>query len=410
MFDKEKIFSDATAHQAKGISTKWRNIFAILAIVGAATFVFRIMGDAQQRTWQVFLVNFLYFTGMAQGMIIVACVMQITSARWGSTVKRFGQFGAFFLPVSLVFLAVLYFGRNHIFTWIADPVPEKASWLNVNFLFVRDFVGFILLAVLSFLFLNSSVRRDSKSTHGSEEMSAGGTDGATDSKLGLLAPILVMAFSVIYTVIAFDLIMSLDPHWYSTLFGAYFFITCFLSGLAGLVVIMVISRKHLGLESYITLDHFHDLGKLMFGFLVLAGDFFWSQFIVIWYGNLPEETEFVVLRTRQVPWEILTKVVFLGAFAIPFLLLLSRNLKKKPALIMTVSIIVLSNLWIERFLLIVPSIWKEHFVPLGIFEVLISLGFLGLFGWVYLIALQRNPALPVNDPLFLRYVRGETGH
>jgi Ni/Fe-hydrogenase subunit HybB-like protein len=405
MFDREKLYSDAIAHQQKGISSRWRIIFGILAVIGTVIFILNVMGDTPQRAWQVFLVNLLYFTGIAQGMVILASVIQITSARWGRPLKRFAELGAYFLPLSTIFLIILYFGRTELFSWIEHPIPEKQAWLNINLLFTRDFIGLVLLAVLSFLFLKTSAQLDSAAPAQDASMLE-----KISARLNLLAPVITLLYALIYTVVAFDLIMSLDPHWYSTLFGAYFFITCFLTGMAALVVILVVSRSHLGLQDYIGSKQFHDLGKLMFAFLVLSGDFFWSQFLVIWYGNLPEETAFVVLRIKTAPWSTLSYIVLFGAFAGPFVLLLSRALKKKPYGIMAVAIVILTCLWVERFLLIVPSIWHEHSLPIGISEILISLGFLGIFGLVYLFAIQKYPIFPVGDPFLQEHLEGYPRH
>ena len=106
MFDKENLFADATAHQAKGISSKWRIIFALLTVLGVVGFALGIMGESPERAWQVYLVNFLYFTGLAQGMVIFAAILQIANARWGRVLKRLAELGAYFLPLSLVFLII----------------------------------------------------------------------------------------------------------------------------------------------------------------------------------------------------------------------------------------------------------------------------------------------------------------
>ena len=409
MFDREKLYSDAVAHQKKGIPAKWIALFGILAVVGVVTFVLNVLGDTPQRAWQVFLVNFLYFTGISQGIVILASAMQITSARWGRPIKRFAELAAYFLPLSLFFLIILYFGRTYLFSWIAHPIPQKQTWLNVNFLFSRDLVGFGILAVLSILFVRASTQRDTIAITGGIQLDKSTLD-RLNSRLSILAPIIALLYAPIYSIIAFDLIMSLDPHWYSTLFGAYFFITCFLSGLAALVVILAVSQKRLGLQGYITSKQFHDLGKLLFGFLVFSGYFYFSQFLVIWYGNLPEETGFVILRLREAPWSTLSRIVFFGAFAGPLILLLSRSLKKKPYAIMSVAIVILTCLWVERFLLIVPSVWHDHSLPIGVSELLVSFGFLGIFALVYLFAIRKHPILPVNDPFLREHLEGYPGH
>jgi Ni/Fe-hydrogenase subunit HybB-like protein len=196
------------------------------------------------------------------------------------------------------------------------------------------------------------------------------------------------------------LIMSLSPHWHSTLFGAYYFVGSFYTGLAALAVLSFISIKTMGLGRVIESKHFHDLGNLLLAFCLVTGDFFYSQFLVIWFGDLPNETRYVLLRVRESPWDFLAWTVLFVCFAIPFVMLLSRNFKKKPAFMMTLAVIILTGMWLERFLLVVPSLWKEGYIPLGLMELLITTGFLGVVALCVLLFLRRFPILPVSDPLF----------
>ncbi len=399
MFDNQRMLTDAMAHQTKGLSGRWRGVLWLLTVIGIVAFFLGVNGPVPLRAWQTYLVNMVFFTGMAQGMVIFAATLQMTKAQWGRPVKRLAELAAYFLPLSLVFLLILYFGRTIVFPWIQHPIPEKQAWLNDSFLFARDFLGLLVLAALSYAFLKNSLKPDLAAI---AKKNWGEDPPARQSALqgsGTIATILVLAFAVIYSLVAFDLIMSLDPHWYSTLFGAYYFITSFLTGMAGLVVVLVVARKHFGLHSYIGAKQFHDLGKLIFGFTIVAGDFFWSQFLVIWFGNLPEETQFVILRIREMPWAVLSYVVLFGAFVIPFVLLLSRGIKKKPAAMLTIATMLLLGMWLEKFLLVVPSIWHEDTLPLGVSEVLITLGFLSIFVLTYAFAISRHPILPVGDPL-----------
>jgi Ni/Fe-hydrogenase subunit HybB-like protein len=399
MFDRQKLHADAIAHQSRNLSGRMRLLLILIALVGAASFVAGITGDEPLRAWQVFLVNVLYFTGIAQGMVILAATLQMTSARWGRPIKRIAELGAYFLPLSVPLLIVLYFGRTLIFPWIAHPIPAKQGWLNVPFLFTRDLIGLLIMAALSLAFLRQSLRPDLLAL----KRGSLADDPAESQKAvhlqNILAPVLGIAFAVIYSLIAFDLIMSLDPTWYSTLFGAYYFITSFLAGMAGLVVILALTRKRWGLERYIGTKQFHDLGNLIFGFTIVAGDFFWSQFLVIWYGNLPEETRYVILRIREMPWAVLSYIVLFGAFAIPFVLLLVRKLKQNPTAMLVVAGMLLLGLWIEKFLLVVPSIWHQGTLPIGVGEILITLGFLAIYVLTFLYAAARHPILPVGDPL-----------
>lgn len=405
MFDKQKLLSAVTAQQKKTITAKLAGVAGIFLLAGIIAFLIGVFGGNPQKTWQIFLVNFLYFSGIAQGMVVFAAALQMTNAKWGRPVKRIAELGAYYLPLSLLLLVVLYFGKAHLFPWIDHPIPEKAHWLNANFLFTRDFIGLLILTLLSLWFVKISLRPDRAALSGKEEGSENLASGLFN-----LAPIIAILYAVIYSLIAFDLIMSLDPHWYSTLFGAYFFITSFYTGMAALVVIIVFSRRYYNLGEYIKPQQFHDIGKLLFGFCVVSGDFFFSQFLVIWYGNLPEETQYVILRLREAPWSALSYIVLFGAFTIPFILMISRKLKHNPATMAGIATLILVGVWLEKFLLVVPSIWHQHSLPLGISEILVSLGFLSSFVLIFIFAAGKHPLLPVGDPLLREYLEKGAGH
>ena len=150
---------------------------------------------------------------------------------------------------------------------------------------------------------------------------------------------------------------------------------------------------------------FHDLGKLLLGFCVVTGDFFYSQFLVIWYGNLPEEAQYVILRVRNTPWQVLAWTVLIVCFALPFFILLNRKIKMKPRAMVILGVIILIGMWLERLLLIAPSLWKGEQLPLGMIELLISAGFFGAMALCVLLFLRQFPILPLSDPLFLEMLQ-----
>jgi Ni/Fe-hydrogenase subunit HybB-like protein len=177
--------------------------------------------------------------------------------------------------------------------------------------------------------------------------------------------------------------MALDPSWYSTLFGAYFFVSSFYLGLAAIAILAVLAQRRLGLEEQIGRRQFHDLGKLLFGFCLVTGNFFWSQFVVIWYGNLPEETAYLILRGYEMPWAPLTWTILIVSFIIPFLLLLSRRVKESPRILLPIALVILIGMWIERYILVVPSLWHQAGLPFGWIELLITGGFLAAVALSY---------------------------
>jgi hypothetical protein len=224
----------------------------------------------------------------------------------------------------------------------------------------------------------------------------------------VLSPLMGIAYAFVLSLLAFDLIMSLDPHWYSTLFGAYYFMGSFYSGLSALYLLSQIFQRFSGsgelIRAHLHPHHIHDLGKLVFAFCLFTGYLFYVQFLVIWYGNLPEETRYVILRVRFTPWEPVAWTILALIFIVPFLGLLRRKNKMNPAVILFLSGSILVGMWLERFILVAPSIWKGEELPLGLMEVLISAGFLGLLALSLTAFLRRVPFFPLSDPLFRKSV------
>jgi hypothetical protein len=174
--------------------------------------------------------------------------------------------------------------------------------------------------------------------------------------------------------------MSTDPHWYSTLFGAYTFIKAIYAGFGAIILLAAILHLNPKIPFTLTPGKLADMSTLFFGFSIIWGDFFYSQFVVIWYGNIPEETAYIIERTMTHPWSYLAWTVFIGSFILPFIILLNRRIKQSPRCMIVLSSCVLAGLWIEHFLLLGPSLLEHDpaVVPIGISEIIVTLGFLGL--------------------------------
>jgi Ni/Fe-hydrogenase subunit HybB-like protein len=369
----------------------------VLLATGAATFLLAVNGPNKLRVWQILLVNFLFWSGMAQGGLVFAAIYQVTQARWGGAVKRLAEGMAAFLPLSFLLFLLLFFGREVLFPWVLKPVPEKGAWLTVPFLFLRDGLSLLILYGVSFAYLYYALRPDLGMTYKDSSLFTRGWRGLEAERersrrvLAILAPIFLLLYALVFSLIGFDLAMSLDPHWHSTLFGAYFFLSSFYVGLATLAIIAVLARRHLKLGGEIGRTQFHDLGKLIFGFCLVTGDFFWSQFVVIWYGNLPEETGYVILRAMEMPWAPLSWAVLIVGFIGPFLVLLSRRVKESPWTLFTVASFIVAGMWLERYILVAPSLWHTPSLPLGWIELSITLGFFAAFALSYLAFVTRLP-------------------
>ena len=390
-------------------SRSGRGILWVLLGVGAVTFLLEMKGSHAQRAWQVFLVNFLFWFSLAQGGIVFAATYDLTRAKWGGTLRWLAQGMGMFLPISLLFFFVLFGGTDMLLPWVTEPVPEKAQWLNVPFLFSRDTLALVILYGfnLAYLFyaLRPGVGARLEQHQGAPSLLVRllvkgwrGYDAEQERSqhvLAFLVPIFLMVYVVVFSLLGFDWVMSLDPHWYSTLFGAYFFISSFYLGLAATAIIAILLRKSLSLDTMNGHMSFHDLGKLLFGFCLVAGDFFWSQYVVIWYGNIPEETHYIILRTREMPWTVISWLVLILCFIGPFVVLLSRRVKENPKFFLPVASSIVLGMWLERYLLVVPSLGHTHSFPLGWIEVLVTLGFMATFLLSYLAFVSRFPC-PVD--------------
>ena len=208
------------------------------------------------------------------------------------------------------------------------------------------------------------------------------------------AGVYCFTFALVLSLIGFDLVMSMDPHWVSTLFGAYHFVKAFYLGLGALIILAAIVTLRQGRLSGLHDRHFHDVGKLFFAFCLLWADFFYVQLTVIWYGNIPEETHYVILRTILPPWNSLAWTVFVMAFIIPFIVLINKRVKTRPRFMMALCAMVIVAMWLEHLLLLGPA-WDHAAaaVPLSLFDGLISIGFLGLMALAVAGMLKTFPEL-----------------
>ena len=393
------------------VSDATRRLWLVAGLVGATAFLYGVWLGDSIRAWQSLLVSFLFFGGLAQAGVTVSAIMQVTSSRWGRALKRTAEATAAFFPISFVLLLVLLAGVSAWAPWVHEPVDAKTAWLTVPFFVTRQLLGFLLLTGLSLRYVYRSLRPDIGLLDQSGEHTATGLSRrlitgwhgihqerqTAQQAQSRLAPAVLLAYGWVFTLVGVDFFMSLDPHWFSTLAGGYYFVGNLFLGLAFLTVIAVWSRERLQLTTYVGPHQLHDIGKLLFCFCILWAYMFWSQYLVIWYGDLAEETEFIYHRMHGA-WGPVAWTVFAMAFVIPFVVLLSRAVKTSPRGLTLVAIVALIGMWLERFILVSPSLWRGAGVPLGLIELLVTLGVAALFAWSYTTFLQTFPVLPLADP------------
>lgn len=384
----------------------------VLAAVGLVVFVIGLFVQPD-RAWQSLLINWLYFTSISSAGVVFVAVQRITTARWSRPIVRFLEGYVAFLPVAFVLLVlILVVGRDHIFWW-SHEVPhihEKAIYLKPSFILSRAILVFLIISGLSVWYVYTSVRLDVGLVPEAGARWARGLRArmrrgfgeerrelhSTHSLQGRLAVFLGFAFVFGWIVLSWDLSMSLDQHFQSTMYGWWFFMGGWVTALASWTLIVLAWRRYLGRYDLIEEKHFHDLGKLCFAFSAFWGYLTFGQYLVIWYGNLAEETHWMRLRLIEA-WRIPTLLTVGLMFFVPFFGLLSRAAKVfLPTLALFATSTVL-GLWVHRYLEVYPSIHGVvSDLPLGIWEIGIAFGYLGIWGFCYLAFMDAFPRMRVT--------------
>ncbi len=364
-------------------------ILPALVLVGFGAFLFQALGQHPERAWQAYLVNFILWSAVAQGALLFSAVLHVTKARWGRPLQGLAESFAGFFPVSFVLFLLLFPGRAFVFPWLGGDLHGKEGWLSIPFLFCRDAAGLLILYGLGFAYLHHGLKLKKGLRDASEK-----TGDGWHHRMTVLAVLYILAYALVLSLLAYDLVMSADPQWISTLFAPYAFVKAFYLGLGALIIVAALVRIRHGAASTLTSSHFHDLGKLFFAFCLLWADFFYCQFLVIWYANIPEETSYIIQRTMSLPWSRLAWAVFILSFVLPFFILLNKQVKTKPRFMIGLCSLVFVGIWLEHFLLLGPSLNPgAESLPMAVTDVLITLGFLGLMAMAVRYALARFPEL-----------------
>ncbi|MBI1797016.1 MAG: hypothetical protein HY076_07900 [Candidatus Eisenbacteria bacterium] len=409
--EREAVLKDLAGKLRVRPNPARRRIWMVCMAIGLATFAW-LLATEPQRAWGAWAINTLYWLGIAQGAIVLACAIRLANGRWAGPIVRIAESLSAYMPFGLAALAILLAaGIWTYLPWTKHVEPRQAAYLNVPFLYIRTLIGQGLLWWMTRALVRTSLRTDAYLLKGHvpaelkadyDKLSDGwkGDDAevaAQRDRFSKLAPGIIVAYAVFSTLLCWDFVMSLTPEWTSTLFGWWFFMGAFLSGIAMTALIATRLRSRYALERYITPAHFWDTGKIAFGFSIFWVYQFWSQYLPIWYANMPEETGWVFLRFEP-PWRTLAWTVFTFVFLLPFIGLMNIHTKRSPFWLALFSIIILGGLWMERHILVMPSLQPDKFW-VGLPEIGVTLGFLGLFGWAVQGFVSRYPAVKVSDVL-----------
>lgn len=390
--------SAASVELPSSLSSLQKVGIALAVLAGGATVAGAFV--APDHFYKAYLVGYLFWIGIAAGSFAVVMLHHLTAGAWGFSVQRIMESGSRTLPLMALLFIPLLFGLDELYMWARPEVvagdrilQSKEPYLNVPFFVVRAAIYFGVWVLMAALLNRWSRRQDDSN----------GNTSFTHRMVVLSGPGIVL-FVLTMTFAAFDWVMSLEPHWFSTIFGLLLIVGQGLSTFAFGIVILAMLASHKPLSDYADADKFHDLGKLLLGFTMLWGYIMLSQYLIIWSGNIPEEVTWYLHRSSH-GWGALSAALVLLHFFVPFFVLLTRHTKRRPQVLATIAIFILAMRLLDIFWLVVPS---EHHPELSFHWLYVAtvLGVGGLWLTVFVWQLKTRPLLPMGDPRFEEAMHG----
>jgi len=376
------------------ISRNFRIITFILIATGACSFIFGLFSD-HQLTWANYLIVNYYFFSLAIGGAFFICLQSISQSGWSSAFLRIPEAMMAYIPFAALFFILFFFGYSDIYKWTnktivaADPVLQhKSVYLNVTFFFIRTIIFFALWVIFTWILRQISLKEDQFDPGDKKAILT------QSGKKELFSKIFIFLLAITFSMAAFDWIMSIDIHWYSTIFALKNLVAAFLHGVSVLALIVFILYKK-GYFPFLNKFHLHDFARYLFMLSIVWGYFWFAQFMIIWYGNIPEETAYFFVRSQN-GWKILFFLEIGFNWAIPFLVLLPVKTSRNMTVIIIVIIFLIIGQYIDLVVQIIPGTTgaiKFGWIGAGLF-----LGYAGLFALVVATALSKAKIIPVNHP------------
>jgi hypothetical protein len=360
----------------------------LLATCVAAAFL-----TGMESVWRSYLLAVLFWTGIAIGALAILALQHVTGGGWGLAIRRLLEAASRTLPLLALLFLPLLLGLHAIYEWThAEAVARdailqaKAPYLNTPFFILRAALYFAIWMAAAF-FLNKWSRQQDE----------GGRPGLTE-KLQRLSSATLLLYVLTVTFMSVDWAMSIEPHWFSTMYGVLFIVKQALAAFALVVASAVLLSAHPPLSRVMTAGILHDLGKLLFAFLMVWAYVTFSQFLIVWSGNLPEEIPWYLKRLKG-GWGAFAIALVLFQFALPFLFLLTRTIKRNPRTLSAVALLVVVMQFVDLSWIVLPAFspetfryhWTDLALPLGVGAI-----------WLAFFAFQigRRPLLPERDPHF----------
>ncbi|WP_430811480.1 MULTISPECIES: hypothetical protein [unclassified Carboxylicivirga] len=354
---------------------------AVLAMAGMAMNL-----DHTHRIWANVLLNGFFFLGIAICAAFFVIVHVLGESGWQTAVQRIPEAMSMYVPVGGVFMLLVLVGMHDIYHWshteqLDEVLQGKAAYLNPLFFSLRTVAYILIWSLLVLWFRRVSLKTDEDA------------DTRLFHKQRTIAGIFIVIFAVTSSTSAWDWIMSIDAHWFSTLFGWYMFISTFVTAIAVIIILLIVLRR-MGYMEHINEEHLHDLGKYLFGFSIFWAYLWVSQYLLIWYSNIPEETIYYVKRIQDFEGWFYANVIV--NFLAPFLILMARGTKRKLNWLLLAAIIAFVGHWIDMYLGIMPG--AVGHAEFGILEIGMTVMTAGIFLLVFFAAFAKAPVVPENHP------------
>ena len=365
----------------------------ILIFIGLVAFTIGLFSGSQERVWHSYLLSYFYFMLFPLGALFFISVQYATNAGWSVNVRRLAEALTAYLPFACVLTLPFIYGAFSLYDWLdADKVAKdsllahKVPYLNLPFFLIRLglFLGgwfFFAKKLVSF-----SLKQDQDG------------DVKWTKKSAKYSVVFLLFFALSLSLFSVDLLMSLDAHWFSTIFGVYVFAGLFQSIFAILILFSawLIKQDKEKYGKLINENHLHDMGKFLFAATVFWAYIAFSQYMLIWYANLPEETTFFIPRSKGV-WSLVSISLIVLKFIVPFLFLLPRWVKRKWQTMIPMAVLILLMQFVDLYWLIYPH-FNSDFPYFSWIEVCIFLAFFGVFIRSVSSFLEKHPAIPLKDP------------
>jgi len=381
------------AFQLNAKTSRW------LGIIVAAGFGIFISGlfFNPGRIWPNMLLASYYLLGLGLAGILFVALMYVSNAGWSTVFRRIPEALTSVLPIGALLMLLLIFGVTSLYEWSHDAVVQndpilvhKSVFLNIPFFAIRIVLYFIVWIPMTFVIIRNSRKQDID------------YDLKFTARNVRYSAIFIVAFGLTFWLASMDWIMSLEPHWFSTIFGIYNFAGLFLNGLAAITIIVIMLRRRGAFGNLITEDHIHDLGKLLFAFSTFWMYIWFSQYMLIWYSNLPEEVTYFIHRENS-SWLTFSVLNVGFNWIIPFITLIAATAKKKEGLLLKVAIIIMIGHWIDLYWMILPPFMKDA-PQFSIWEIgPIAAAVAGFFLMTFR-TLAKHRLVPINDPFLVESI------